>query len=280
MRHDLLHEQVVLADVHIEVAEAVGPEVEAFGKAEVVERPPVGMALHGAGDPVGRMHHAPRAHHVVRKPFLTLHAAVAHDDFAPRKALGHQRQPAVGLRAGVGRGKDHALVMRRLDAHVERHLARDGKTRVEVDLGGHDLRERLFQPHEVFVEIGVVAHVDDHHLEVGVVLRQNQRQPLLDERIILREERHDDRHLRVGLQYGGAAVVLIAGDTAVNENIVVQLHAQQDEHRSREGDAFPAVARQKCIEKLHKGEISAKVQNNSEFRIPKSELFYVLLPNI
>ena len=38
----------------------------------------------------------------------------------------------------------------------------------------HDLRERLFEPHEVLVEIGVVAHVDDHHLEVGVALGQHQ----------------------------------------------------------------------------------------------------------
>ena len=165
------------------------------------------------------------------------------------------------------------LVVRRLDADVERHLARNREARVEVDLGRHDLRERLFEPHEVLVEIGVVAHVDDHHLEVGVALGQHQRQTLLDERIILREERHDHRHRRFGVEHRAAAVVLVAGNPAVNENIVVQLHAEHGQHGPRKGDAFPAVTCQKRIEKLHTGEICAKVQNNLEFRIPKSDYF-------
>ena len=273
MRHDLLHVEVVLPDIHVEMAEPLGAEIDVLSKPDVVERPPVRVPAHGTGDPVNAVHHAPGAHHIVRKAFPALHAAVTHDDLAPGKALGHQCQPAVGLGDGIGRSEDHALVVRRLDAHVERHLARDGKAGIEVNLGRHDLGERLFQPHELLVEIGIVADVDDHHLEIGVVLRQDQRQPLLDERIVLREERDDDRHLGIGLQHGRAAVVLVAGDTAVNENIVVQLHAEHGEHGPCEGDAFPAVACQKSIEKLHTGEICAKVQNNSEFRIPKSDYF-------
>ena len=188
------------------------------------------------------MHHPPGAHHVVRKALSALHAAVAHDDFAAHEPLGHQRQPAVGLRHGIGRGEDHALVVGRLDAHVERHLARNRETGVEVDLGGRDLRKRLFQPHEVLVKIGVVAHVDDHHLEIGVVLGQDQRQTLLDERIVLRKEGYHHRHGRLAVHRLRTAVVLVAGNAAVDENIVVQLHAEHQERRPREGRTLPAIA--------------------------------------
>ena len=39
-----------------------------------------------------------------------------------------------------------------------------------------------------------------------------------------------------------AAVVLVAGNAAVDENIVVQLHAEHQERRPREGRTLPAVA--------------------------------------
>ena len=158
--------------------------------------------------------------------------------------------------------------MRRLDAHVERHLARNRETRVELDLRRGDLRKRLFEPREVLVKIRVVAHVDNHHLEIGVILGQDQRQALFDERIVLGKERHDHRHGRLGIQLRSPPAVLVTGNAAVGENIVMELHAQQKEHRPREGRPFPAVACQKIIEELHIGEICAKI-----------EIFCVFLPN-
>ena len=69
-----------------------------------------------------------------------------------------------------------------------------GEAGVEMDLRHGDLREGVAEPLEVFIEVAVGAHVDQHHLEVAVLLGQDQRQPLLDEGVVLREHRHHDRH--------------------------------------------------------------------------------------
>ena len=87
-----------------------------------------------------------------------------------------------------------------------------------------------------------MAHVDDHHLEIGVVLGQDQRQTLLDERIVLRKEGYHHRHGRLAVHRLRTAVVLVAGNAAVDENIVVQLHAEHQERRPREGRTLPAIA--------------------------------------
>ena len=83
------------------------------------------------------------------------------------------------------------FVVRRFDAHVERHFGRDRKAGVLFDLGGRDAREGLADAQQVFEEVVVAPHVDDHHLEIGVLLRQHQRKPLLDEERVLRK--HGDR---------------------------------------------------------------------------------------
>ena len=251
------------------MAEAVHPEVEALREAEVVERAPVGPVPDGPGDPVGRMHHAPDAHHVGSEALAVLHAAVADDDLAAREALGHQRQPAVRLRHGVGRGEDQVFVVRRLDTHVERHLARNGETGVKLDLGREDLREGTFQLREVLVEVRVVTHVDDDHLEDRVVLGQNQRQALLDETVVLGEERHHDRDGWLLAAGRRTAAVAVARNPAVDTDVIVELHAEHDEHRSCQSSPLPAVARQKSIVEVHIDEICAKIR-----------IFCVFLPNI
>ena len=45
---DPRHEQIVFADIHIEVAEAVGAEIEPLGESVVLAHAPVGSAAYGA----------------------------------------------------------------------------------------------------------------------------------------------------------------------------------------------------------------------------------------
>ena len=166
------------------------------------------------------------------------------------------------------------FVVRRLDAYVESHLARDGEARVEVYLRRRDLRERLFQPRQVFVEVGVGAHIYDHHFELGVVLGQHERQAFFDEHVVFGKKRKNHRHRRIGVEYLRPAVVLVAGNASVDKNIVVELHAQQRQQHSCQRRSLPAVGGQEAMcqrfEEFHRIEICAKVQNNSEFKIHNS----------
>ena len=113
-----------------------------------------------------------------------------------------------------------------------------------MDLRHGDLREGVAEPLEVFIEVAVGAHVDQHHLEVAVLLGQDQRQPLLDESVVLREHRHHDRHRGLRLAHRGPAVVAVGGHGTVDEEVVAELH---EPHRQEQGDerrTLPAVVRQ------------------------------------
>ncbi len=212
-----------------------------------MQRAAVGASGDGPREPRHGVHHPPCPHEVILESFVAFESAVSHYDVAAQEPLCHQREPTVGLRVGVGRGEDHTVVVCRLDADVEGHLARDGETRVEQDLRRVDLRERIFQPQQVFVEIVVLAHVDDDHFVGGIVLREQQRQPFLDERIFFGEHRHDDRNGRF-LADGAAPAVLVAGDAAERIGIIIELHDEQNQQDTRKGRAFPTVAREKRIE--------------------------------
>ena len=246
-----MQEEVVFADIHVEVAESPRIEVETLREAEVVADAAVGAVRHGAGEPLHRLHHAVGAHPAVGQTAPAFQAAVAHDDVAAQESFGHQRQPAVGERAHVGRGDDQMFVVRRFDAHVERHFGRDREAGVLFDLGGRDAREGLADAQQVFEEVVVAPHVDDHHLEIGVLLRQHQRKPLLDEERVLRKHGDDDRQRRFGVEHLPPPAVLVAGDAAVGEKIVPELYAQQyDEYRRQRG-ALPAVVGEDIFPKRH-----------------------------
>ena len=143
------------------------------------------------------------------------------------------------------------FVVRRFDAHVERHFGRDREAGVLFDLGGRDAREGLADAQQVFEEVVVAPHVDDHHLEIGVLLCQHQRKPLLDEERVLRKHGDDDRQRRFGVEHLPPPAVLVAGDAAVGEKIVPELYAQQyDEYRRQRG-ALPAVVGEDIFPKRH-----------------------------
>lgn len=167
------------------------------------------------------MHHPPGADQVARKPFPALHAAVAEHDFAAPEAVRHEREPAVRGGVHVRCGEEKVLVMGRFDPDVERHFGRDREAGIQFDLGGRNLWERLFDADQVVVEVGVPAYIDDHHFEVGVLLGDDERQDLLHEGVVFREEGNHHRYRRGFGEDLRTPGVLVFGYAPVNEQVVI-----------------------------------------------------------
>ena len=145
------------------------------------------------------------------------------------------------------------LVVRGLDAHVKRHLGRDREAGIELDFGDRDTGESVSQAHQVLIEIRVAAHIDDHDLEIGILLRHDPGQRLLDEGVVLRE--HGDHHRHRGRlpQPRRSAADPVGGDAPVHEQEVVELHAERGQHHPRKRHPLPAVVRQNRIDESHFG---------------------------
>ena len=143
------------------------------------------------------------------------------------------------------------FVVGRFDAHVQGHLARYGEAGVEVDLRHGDLCEGLVHRRELRIEVRILPHVDDHHLEVGIVLRQDQRQALLEKGVVFGKHRDDDRDGRRLLQDRRPSVVFVGGDAPVGDRIIPQLYSEKREHEHRERHAGPAVSAENRIDEIH-----------------------------
>lgn len=238
----LLYEEVVLADVHVEVSESVYPEVEAFGESHVVAAAAVRTAAYCRCDPLDRGHESLGAHDVVRQAGFPLIAAVSEDYFAPGESAGHERQPAVGPRRRVGRGENDVFVVRGLNADVDCHFGRYGEVRLGLDLGGVEIG--VVEPHlrEVLIEVGVEPDIYHHDFECAVLLCQQLQQSGFEELGILREERHDDRYFGfVVVRTAFAPVVAVFGDTGVDEGVIVCLYGEKHDDHDGERRSLPAV---------------------------------------
>ncbi|KAI4469314.1 queuine trna-ribosyltransferase [Holotrichia oblita] len=132
--------EIVLADIHVEVAEPLVCEVYLFRKTEILDDPPERTSPDGGGQVSHGASQSVAAHHFSGQPSGLFDTAVADHHISAGKPLGHTRKPPVGLGTGVGRSQYYAVVTGGLDPYVIGHLVVYGKSGVIFQSGGNKIR--------------------------------------------------------------------------------------------------------------------------------------------
>ncbi len=167
----MFDEQVVVADVHVEVVEAACRVVYLAREAEVDVRGAIGASRYGCRQPLlGRVELDHAREVVVYASAAARERRVCQHDLRALEAAGHICYPLVVARHGVGRSEQQTVVVGELDAEVERHFDRYRKARVGLDLRGGEVLETYRHHPQILVELAVGAYVYDHYLVVVVVL--------------------------------------------------------------------------------------------------------------
>ena len=220
-----LDEEVVLADIHIEMGETLDTEVELLREAQITARSAIGAATNGARKPRHRDMQAREADKIIDQPLLAFDSRIAQHHVATHKGLTHHCQPLLRGGLGIGRGEQDMLVTGRLDTHVDGHLGGDGESGVVLYLGNQQIRVVKAQCQELLVEVVIGTHIYHNNLiQSLILLRKKSAKTRIQIVVILREERHNHRYRRLLLKVFATARVAEASHAAVDDDVVVELN--------------------------------------------------------
>ncbi len=187
----LLHKQVVLAKVQVQVAEAFVSKVEGFGEAKVLDRTAVRLTEDGSGNVEKRGEHTGGADHLISQTFTRLDTAVTDHDLALLEAASHQRQPTRRSRVGVGSGNNDIGVTSSLDTDIYSHFVTNGKQGVLFDARDAEARRTLGKSLERLPKVVIVTDIDNDDFEQRVVLSEEKRKGIVDPKVVVA---HNDDH--------------------------------------------------------------------------------------
>ena len=84
---NLLHEEVVLANIHVEVVEATNIEIQTLLEAESIARSGVCLATNSRGEPCNRVVELILAEYEIHKTVLSLHSAITQNNISVEETL-------------------------------------------------------------------------------------------------------------------------------------------------------------------------------------------------